>query len=88
MSAEKKDHIEHEDLTAQVSRARGDSQFEYSQVEPYGKPCLRGALSSKSRYVLICGFVVRLGGFLFGYDKGVVSIILTTGQFISVFPSK
>lgn len=66
MSFEKKDHDESEDLASHVSHVRGDSVTEYSQqqLEPYGKPGLRGALSSKSRYVLICGFVVRLGGFL------------------------
>ena len=86
MSSEMKDENGSQDLTSHVSRVRGDSMAEYSQLEPYGKPGLRGALSSNSRYVLACGFVVRLGGFLFGYDQGVVSIILTTDQFISQFP--
>lgn len=86
MSSEKKDEGRTQNVSEQISRPRGDSLAEYSQLEPYGKPGLRGALSSHSRYVLICGFVVRLGGFLFGYDQGVVSIILTTDQFISVFP--
>ncbi|KAK3709507.1 hypothetical protein LTR37_010880 [Vermiconidia calcicola] len=62
----------------------GDTLVELSQYEPYVKPGFLGMFESK--YVVVCSFVVRLGGFLFGYDQGVVSIILTTDQFITVFP--
>ncbi|KIX08811.1 uncharacterized protein Z518_03468 [Rhinocladiella mackenziei CBS 650.93] len=51
---------------------------------PYVKPGFRGAFQSK--YVVLCAFVVRLGGFLFGYDQGVVSIILVMDQFLDEFP--
>ena len=61
-----------------------DSLAELTQYEPYVKPGFFGMFQSK--YVVICAFVVRLGGFLFGYDQGVVSIILTTDQFINVYP--
>lgn len=50
----------------------------------YVKPGFFGLLQSP--YVLVCPLVVRLGGFLFGYDQGVVSIILVIDQFLHVFP--
>lgn len=40
----------------------------------------------QSPYVVLCAFVVRLGGFLFGFNQGVVSIILVIGQFLQRFP--
>ncbi|KIX92428.1 uncharacterized protein Z520_11903 [Fonsecaea multimorphosa CBS 102226] len=52
--------------------------------ENYVKPGLRGTFQSK--YVVLCAFVVRLGGFLFGYDQGVVSVILVMDQFLDHFP--
>ncbi|KIW59781.1 hypothetical protein PV05_00048 [Exophiala xenobiotica] len=52
--------------------------------ETYVKPGFRGTFQSK--YVVLCAFVVRLGGFLFGYDQGVISIILVMDQFTDRFP--
>ncbi|KIW37245.1 uncharacterized protein PV06_10587 [Exophiala oligosperma] len=52
--------------------------------ETYVKPGFRGTLQSK--YVVLCAFIVRLGGFLFGYDQGVISIILVMDQFTDRFP--
>ncbi|KAF2456132.1 MFS transporter [Lineolata rhizophorae] len=40
----------------------------------------------QSKYVVLCAFVVRLGGFLFGYDQGVISITLVIDQFLDRFP--
>ncbi|PSK56926.1 hypothetical protein B9Z65_6550 [Elsinoe australis] len=40
----------------------------------------------ESKYVVLCAFVVRLGGFLFGYDQGVISIINVMDQFLDRFP--
>ena len=42
----------------------GDTLVELSQYEPYVKPGFLGMFESK--YVVVCSFVVRLGGFLFG----------------------
>ena len=76
------------DVTAksdEVGKPRKDSlTAELSEYEPYVKPGFFGMWQSK--FVVICAFVVRLGGFLFGYDQGVISIILTTDQFIGTFP--
>jgi len=48
-------------------KPREDTLLELSQYEPYVKPGLRGMFQSK--YVVACSFLVRLGGFLFGYDQ-------------------
>ncbi|EOD43235.1 putative mfs monosaccharide protein [Neofusicoccum parvum UCRNP2] len=52
--------------------------------ENYVKSGFMGMFQSK--YVVLCAFVVRLGGFLFGYDQGVISIILVMDQFLDRFP--
>ncbi|OAP62540.1 hypothetical protein AYL99_01767 [Fonsecaea erecta] len=55
-------------------------EFIVKLQDNYVKPGLRGTFQSK--YVVLCAFVVRLGGFLFGYDQGVVSVMLVMDQFL------
>jgi MFS family permease len=50
----------------------------------YGKNGLPGLISSP--YVFGAAFLASLGGFSFGYDQGVISIINVMPQFHSVFP--
>ncbi|KAH7057114.1 MFS transporter [Macrophomina phaseolina] len=52
--------------------------------ENYVKAGFMGMFQSK--YVVLCATVVRLGAFLFGYDQGVISVILEMDQFLDKFP--
>ncbi|KAI5361175.1 Putative major facilitator, sugar transporter, major facilitator superfamily [Septoria linicola] len=51
--------------------------------QPYCQPGLRGVLSS--RYITLCAILAAMGGLLFGYDQGVVSVILVEPQFLQRF---
>ena len=73
---------EHEDVTvvttAEARDALGHSTLAYS---PNG---VRGLFSSG--YVFWAAFLASLGGFSFGYDQGVISIINVMDQFHAAFP--
>ncbi|KAK1013877.1 hypothetical protein LTS01_000405 [Friedmanniomyces endolithicus] len=52
-------------------------------AEPYSKLGPNTLLAS--RYVVLCASFAALGGLLFGYDQGVVSVILVEPQFLQRF---
>ncbi|KZF24347.1 putative MFS monosaccharide transporter [Xylona heveae TC161] len=52
----------------------------WEKREIYGPPGFRGLFSST--YVALCAISCAVGGLLFGYDQGVISIILTESQFL------
>ncbi|KAF4972847.1 hypothetical protein FSARC_673 [Fusarium sarcochroum] len=55
-----------------------------SGLEPYGPPGFRGLFSSS--YVAACSAFAAIGGLLFGYDQGVISVTLVMEEFLQRFP--
>ncbi|KAJ5238065.1 hypothetical protein N7489_008156 [Penicillium chrysogenum] len=55
-----------------------------SERQPYGEAGLKGILTNK--YVAVCAAFATLGGAMFGYDQGVVSVTLTMDHFLARFP--
>ncbi|KAF6823366.1 MFS monosaccharide transporter [Colletotrichum plurivorum] len=53
-------------------------------LEPYGPSGFRGIFAS--HYVALCAAFAAVGGFLFGYDQGVISVTLVMDQFLERFP--
>ncbi|KAJ8132743.1 hypothetical protein O1611_g886 [Lasiodiplodia mahajangana] len=51
---------------------------------PYGKEGFAGIFGN--RYVTLCAAFAALGGGLFGYDQGVISVTLVMPQFIEAYP--
>ena len=56
----------------------------WSHRETYGPPGFKGAFSNT--YAALCAAFAAIGGMIFGYDQGVVSIVLVMPQFLSRFP--
>jgi hypothetical protein len=50
----------------------------------YGPPGFKGIFSSS--YVALCAAFAAIGGLLFGYDQGVISVTLTMDEFLNRFP--
>ncbi|KAL8942178.1 MAG: hypothetical protein Q9211_001508 [Gyalolechia sp. 1 TL-2023] len=55
----------------------------WTQREPYGPAGLKGVTISS--YAALCAAFAALGGMVFGYDQGVVSVVLVMPQFLSRF---
>ncbi|KAF4469560.1 hypothetical protein FALBO_3540 [Fusarium albosuccineum] len=55
-----------------------------SDLEPYGPAGFRGLFSSP--YVALCAAFAAIGGLLFGYDQGVISVTLVMDHFLNRFP--
>ncbi|KAI8713797.1 MFS domain-containing protein [Fusarium sp. LHS14.1] len=53
-------------------------------VEPYGPSGFHGLFSSP--YVAMCAAFSAIGGLLFGYDQGVISVTLVMDHFLDRFP--
>ncbi|KAF2159837.1 hypothetical protein M409DRAFT_70735 [Zasmidium cellare ATCC 36951] len=64
-------------------KSKESSALDYDDVT-YGHNGIKGLLASP--YVVGAAFLASLGGFSFGYDQGVISLILTMDQFHNRFP--
>ncbi|KAI1213732.1 general substrate transporter [Annulohypoxylon truncatum] len=84
------------DMEAKVANPQADSQHVEStkavqserpvweERETYGKAGFLGIFTNK--YVTLCAAFATIGGALFGYDQGVISLTLVMDQFIEKFP--
>ncbi|KFZ06244.1 hypothetical protein V501_07588 [Pseudogymnoascus sp. VKM F-4519 (FW-2642)] len=66
-----------------ISPIDSDDPFDAENIV-YGPSGFKGLIAAP--YILGVSFLASLAGFSFGYDQGVISIILTMPQFHSVFP--
>jgi MFS family permease len=60
-----------------------DAVWEHREI--YGPPGFQGLFVNS--YAALCAAFAAIGGMIFGYDQGVVSIVLVMPQFLSRFPN-
>ena len=80
-----KSNSEKEDIPVQND---GDVFIHHSQAvwehrNTYGPPGFKGVFTNY--YAALCAAFAALGGLIFGYDQGVVSIVLVMPQFLARF---
>lgn len=73
-------HIQHAEVAKMPT---SDEATAFGEHVAYGPNGMRGLISSP--YVFGAAFLASLGGFSFGYDQGVISIINVMPQFHRVF---
>ncbi|MDI1489755.1 MAG: hypothetical protein OHK93_000953 [Ramalina farinacea] len=56
----------------------------WEQRETYGPPGFKGVFVNY--YAALCAAFAAIGGMVFGYDQGVVSVVLVMPQFLDRFP--
>lgn len=76
------EHIDRQDEIATIPTAELPDRL--AEQVSYGPGGVRGLVSSP--YILGAAFLASLGGFSFGYDQGVISIINVMPQFHATYP--
>ena len=76
-----------EHVEGSIPKAMTESEMEdiFAEDLAYGPNGIRGIIGNS--YVFGAAFLASLGGFSFGYDQGVISIINVMDQFQNAFPS-
>lgn len=74
----------HEDVNAMKTIPTADLPDLMAEEVSYGRSGLRGLIDSP--FVFGAAFLASLGGFSFGYDQGVISIINVMPQFLDAYP--
>ncbi|WQF84389.1 Putative major facilitator, sugar transporter, major facilitator superfamily [Colletotrichum destructivum] len=67
-----------------VSTEQQENVLSDASLEPYGPSGFRGIFVS--HYVAMCAAFSAIGGLLFGYDQGVISVTLVMDEFLGRFP--
>ena len=81
-----KSNVEEGDIT--VRQNTNDTFIHHADAvwenrDTYGPPGFRGVFSNY--YAALCAAFAAIGGMIFGYDQGVVSVILVMPQFLARF---
>lgn len=80
----KSEHHEKIQSVQQLDTVSGDLLVVLADHVSYGRSGVRGLVSSP--YIFGAALLASLGGFSFGYDQGVISIINVMPQFHAQFP--
>ena len=59
------------------------SEAVWEHRDTYGPPGFKGIFANS--YAALCAAFAAIGGLIFGYDQGVVSVVLVMPQFLSKF---
>jgi MFS family permease len=75
---------EHEEGSSPKAPTESEMEDIFAEDLAYGPDGMRGIIGNS--YVFGAAFLASLGGFSFGYDQGVISIINVMDQFHNAFP--